>query len=80
MLLLTGDCFHRQWSKWKTICGPGSLSKSACGGDVGPGTGIQLSQGPRKGRLLFIGHYGAYGHDVKDPQNPTHSQFCVSIT
>lgn len=55
----------KTWSKWVSICGPGSLDKGACGGAVGPGTGIQLSSpGPRRGRLLFIGHYGAYGHDT----------------
>jgi hypothetical protein len=54
----------KTWSKWRSVCGPGSLDKSACGGDVGPGTGIQLSLGPKQGRLLFIGHYGAYGHDT----------------
>lgn len=35
----------------------------ACGGAVGPGTGIQLQHAgsPHVGRILFIGHYGAYG-------------------
>jgi hypothetical protein len=47
------------WGKWRSICG-GSLPKVACGGDVGPGVGISLQQGAKKGRLLFIGHFGAY--------------------
>ena len=45
------------WGKWRSICG-GSLPKVACGGDVGPGVGISLQQGAKKGRLLFIGHFG----------------------
>ena len=30
---------------------------------AGPGVGIQLTQGKHKGRLLFIGHRGAYIQD-----------------
>jgi hypothetical protein len=30
---------------------------------AGPGVGIQLTQGKHKGRLLFIGHRGAYVQD-----------------
>ena len=30
---------------------------------VGPGIGIQLTKGANVGRLLFIGHHGAYGYD-----------------
>ena len=30
---------------------------------AGPGVGIQLTQGEHKGRLLFIGHRGAYVQD-----------------
>ena len=30
---------------------------------VGPGVGIQLARGVHAGRLLFIGHHGAYGYD-----------------
>ena len=28
---------------------------------AGPGRGLELTQGAHKGRLLFIGHQGAYG-------------------
>ena len=31
---------------------------------AGPGVGIQLTQGKHKGRLLFIGHRGAYVQDT----------------
>eukprot|EP00041_Stephanoeca_diplocostata_P035691 m.1268133 g.1268133 ORF g.1268133 m.1268133 type:complete len:454 (-) comp24744_c0_seq13:7009-8370(-) len=34
-----------------------------CGGAVGPGIGLQLQHGAHAGRILFIGHFGAYGHD-----------------
>lgn len=30
---------------------------------MGPGAGIQLKQGPHAGRLLYIGHFGAYVRD-----------------
>ena len=30
---------------------------------AGPGRGIELTQGPLKNRLLFIGHRGAYVQD-----------------
>eukprot|EP00039_Didymoeca_costata_P016781 m.305295 g.305295 ORF g.305295 m.305295 type:complete len:452 (-) comp16448_c0_seq1:64-1419(-) len=50
----------------KTWSSPVSICKqlgTQCGGAVGPGIGIQLQHGVHAGRLLFIGHYGAYGHD-----------------
>eukprot|EP00038_Savillea_parva_P011514 m.198036 g.198036 ORF g.198036 m.198036 type:complete len:464 (-) comp20324_c0_seq1:39-1430(-) len=54
------------WSTPISVCGnrTGTLPTSDCGGAVGPGVGIQLHQGPHRGRLLYIGHYGAYGHDT----------------
>ncbi len=58
----------KSWTEPESICGnaPGKLPRStACGGAVGPGVGIQLKvAGPMQGRLLWIGHYGAYGHDT----------------
>mmetsp|Transcript_7913 Transcript_7913/g.23354 ORF Transcript_7913/g.23354 Transcript_7913/m.23354 type:complete len:230 (+) Transcript_7913:16-705(+) len=54
------------WSAPQTVCGaiPGLLNTTDCGGAMGPGAGIQLKQGPHTGRLLFIGHFGAYVRDV----------------
>lgn len=48
------------WSKPVSKCG--GLG-SQCGGAVGPGVGLQLQHGVHAGRILFIGHFGAYGHD-----------------
>lgn len=56
------------WTKPRSICStsPGhpGIPKGVCGGAVGPGVGIRLRQNSKQGRLLFIGHYGAYGHDA----------------
>lgn len=56
------------WTNPRSICavspGQPGLPKGVCGGAVGPGVGIRLRQGPKQGRLLFIAHYGAYGHDT----------------
>ena len=42
-----------------------SMAGLHCAGHAaaGPGTGIELTQGDHKGRLMFIGHRGAYVED-----------------
>jgi len=49
------------WTTPKSVCADGM--SGACGGAVGPGVGIQLTRSKHAGRILFIGHFGAY---VKD--------------
>jgi hypothetical protein len=53
------------WSVPHSVCGTaaGTLPKSACGGAMGPGVGLQLRHAAHEGRILFIGHFGAYVHD-----------------
>ena len=57
------------WSSPRSVCK--TLPKEDCGGAVGPGTGIRLRSGPHAGRLLFIGHFGAY---VMNLPTLTHSR------
>ncbi len=48
---------------------------------VGPGVGIQLQNpGPHKGRLLFIGHHGAYVEDFVWYSDDDGSTYTVSNT
>ena len=52
---MTSSDHGATWSAWRSVCGTPGMPSTDCGGDVGPGVGIQLSAGPKKGRLLFIG-------------------------
>ena len=49
------------WTKPKSVCAGGM--SGVCGGAVGPGVGIQLTHSKHAGRMLFIGHFGAYMKD-----------------
>jgi hypothetical protein len=42
---MTSSDNGKTWGKWRSVCGAGSLDKSACGGDVGPGTGAESAAG-----------------------------------
>ena len=55
------------WSKPLSVCSGGGgagLPKGECGGYIGPAFGIQLKQGPHKGRILFISQLGGYSNDT----------------
>lgn len=60
---MSSDDGGLSWSAPVDVCSRGLDRSSACGGAMGPGIGIQLTMGPHSGRILFIGHYGAYVRD-----------------
>ncbi|XP_065180744.1 sialidase-1-like [Sycon ciliatum] len=49
---------------WSTPVDISKFLEPYAGVSSGPGDGLQLTQGKKKGRLVFAGHYGAYREDI----------------